>query len=255
MNEISFSVVIPAYNAAGSIRATLDSCLNQSLPPLEVIVVDDAGSDESAPIVRGQFGDAVRLITLPRNSGPSAARNVGIAAAKGTFIAFLDSDDCWHPQKLERIHELLLARPEIDFLFHTYTYGKEPAILSEAMFRPRRMPLWKLLLRNPIATPCAVIRRSPELHFDERMRHMEDYELFLRLAAKHDVWRISAPLTRLGRPVLSAGGQSSDRLAMRAGEMQAWIAFARHNPAWYPALPLLFLLGILKHLGKALLRP
>lgn len=253
MEGIQFSVVIPAYNAAAGIRASVESCLHQSLPPLEVIVVDDASTDGTTNIVRTHFGEAVHLIVLPENVGPAAARNAGIAAANGSFIAFQDADDVWHPEKLACIEKVLRAHPEIDFLFHAYTPGPADAGISEAMLRPRLFPLWKLLLRNVVATPCAVLRRSSELRFNEQMRHMEDYELFLRMATKHGAWRIAAPLTRLGRPVLSEGGQSSDRLAMRMGERQAWRAFARFHPEWRAALPFLFFIGMVKHMLKALL--
>lgn len=255
MNEISFSVVIPAFNAAGSIRASLESCLNQSRPPLEIIVVDDASTDGTASIIRQYFGEAVHLISLPENSGPAAARNAGLRIAKGRFIVFQDADDFWYHEKLACIEKVLCAHPEIKFLFHRYTLNTAQAIRSDAQLRPHRFPLWKLLLRNHIATPCMVVHCSPDLHFDEKMRYMEDYELFLRLAARQGVWCIPAVLTRLGRSVLSPGGQSSNRLAMRAGEMQAWLSFVRNNPAWYPVLPLLFLLGVLKHLAKAFWRP
>jgi hypothetical protein len=251
MEGIQFSVVIPAFNAAASIRASVESCLRQSLPPLEVIVADDASMDGTADIIRTHFGEAVHVIVLPENVGPAAARNAGIATATGSFIAFQDADDVWHPEKLACIEKVLRAHPEIDFLFHSYTLGNLPADISAALLQPQRLPFWRLLLGNVIATPCAVLRRTDGLRFNEQMRHMEDYELFLRMAATHGAWRIAAPLTRLGRPVLSAGGQSSERWKMRMGEMRAWRLFALENPSWRAALPFLFFCGAVKHLLKA----
>lgn len=253
MKDISFSIIIPAFNAAASIRATLESCLHQSLPPHEVIVVNDASTDETVDMIRMQFGDAVKLISMQENLGPSAARNAGVAAASGDFIAFLDADDGWHPEKLARIQKLLQSRPDIDFLFHTFSIGKLQPAFSESMMLPHRFPLWKLLLRNSIATPCAIIRRNQMLHFDERMRHMEDYDLFLRIAVRRGVWRIAAPLTFLGRPVLSAGGQSSNRWKMRQGEIKAWWHLIRMRPMYWPVFPILLLLSLGKHGIKWLL--
>lgn len=252
MKGIQFSVVIPAFNAAASVRASVESCLQQSLPPLEVIVVDDASTDETTATIQAYFGEAVKLISLPQNSGPSAARNAGIAAAQGSFIAFQDADDVWHPEKLACMEKVLRAHPEIEFLFHSFTLGNWPAELSEKLLQPRRLPLWRLLLGNVIAMPCAVLRRAADLRFDAGMHHMEDYELFLRMAAKHGAWRIDAPLARLGRPVLSAGGQSSNRWKMRMGEMRAWRSFARRKPAYFFLLPFLVLFGLAKHAAKGM---
>ena len=254
MEGIQFSVVIPAYNAAASIRASVESCLRQSLPPLEMIVVDDASTDGTADIIRTHFGEAVKLISLAENSGPAAARNAGITAARGSFIAFQDADDIWHPEKLACVEQVLRAHPGIDFLFHSYTLGNLPADISAALLQPQRLPLWRLLLGNVIATPCAVLRRTDDLRFNEHMRYMEDYELFLRMAAMHGAWRIAAPLTRLGRPVLSAGGQSSNRWKMRMGEMRAWRNFIKGQPAYLTLFPCLVLFSFVKHVAKTVLR-
>ena len=95
----SVAVVIPAYNAERSIVRALDSVLSQTLPPSEIIVVDDGSVDGTAALVES-FGEKVRLIKQP-NSGAAAARNTGLAHASASFIAFLDADDYWRPQKLE----------------------------------------------------------------------------------------------------------------------------------------------------------
>lgn len=96
------SVIIPTYNRSATIERATRSVLDQSFADLELIVVDDGSTDNTGAVVEG-IGDArTRLIRLPVNSGPAVARNVGIDAARGTLIAFLDSDDIWLPRKLER---------------------------------------------------------------------------------------------------------------------------------------------------------
>ncbi len=255
MEPLKFSVVIPAYNAAATIVASVRSCLAQNLPPAEIIVVDDGSTDGTADLLRKTFGNSILLLTQHANSGPAAARNAGIAAASGTHVAFQDADDVWHPEKLAIIARALQAQPQIHFLFHPYTLRSIAGPIRESELAPRPYPLWKLLLSNPIGTPCAIIRRSANLRFDERLRHMEDYELFLRQASAHGLYRIAAALTQVGRPILSRGGQSGNRWAMRKGEIRAWLAFARHRPLYYlPVLPLI-LFSLAKHAVKSAFPP
>lgn len=101
--SVLVSVIMPAYNAAGFISRSIDSVLTQSRPELELIVIDDCSQDTTAAVVDGYMerDDRVRLLRQPANAGVAAARNAGIAAARGSHIAFLDSDDWWHPCKLE----------------------------------------------------------------------------------------------------------------------------------------------------------
>lgn len=111
MNKSDFqpaiSVIIPAYNRSKTISYCLDSVLAQTLPPFEVIVVDDCSSDDTVAIVKKYARQRVRCIVLPENSGAQVARNKGIFEAKGDWIAFQDSDDEWIPHKLERQVEAL----------------------------------------------------------------------------------------------------------------------------------------------------
>lgn len=116
----SISVVIPVYNRANTIRYCLDSVLLQTTTPLEIIVVDDCSTDETANIVRSYSDSKLRCVVLQKNSGAQAARNRGIREAKGDWIAFNDSDDEWLPEKLEK---QLTALAEVDFDPMTVVHG------------------------------------------------------------------------------------------------------------------------------------
>src|ERR1700742_1131194 len=94
------SVVIPTYNRAGKVQKAVESVLAQSLPPFEVIVVDDGSSDGTDQALREAFGDRIRYV-YQANQGVSVARNRGINDARGEWIAFLDSDDLWKKDKLD----------------------------------------------------------------------------------------------------------------------------------------------------------
>ncbi len=254
--DIRFSVVIPAWNASRTVVEAVRSCLAQTVPPQEVLVVDNGSTDGTAAVLEAAFGSRIRLIRLPENRGPSGGRNAGMDAATGTHIAFQDADDRWHPRKLERMAAALQEHPRAALLFHRFTLSETDwQAAGDAPVPLRRHPFWKMLLRNAVGTPCAVVRRSGmPVRFDESLRHAEDYDFFLRIASREPVWLLDAPLTLLGRPVLSAGGQSSDRRAMRRGEARAWLKLARARPELAPLLPLLLLWGLLKHLWGTLRR-
>lgn len=106
-----FSVIIPLYNKEAEIEQTLRSALDQTLQPLEIVVVDDGSTDRSAAIVERVGSPLVRLIRQP-NAGECAARNRAMAEARGDYFALLDADDCWKPRFLEEVAELIALHPE-----------------------------------------------------------------------------------------------------------------------------------------------
>lgn len=115
-----FSVIIPAYNAAATLARAIESVRAQSWPAHEIIVVDDGSHDASADVARG-FGAAVHLIRQP-NGGVSRARNAGAAAADGDWLAFLDADDWYAPDRLKRHADWIIDDPALDFLTGDYEY-------------------------------------------------------------------------------------------------------------------------------------
>ena len=112
------SVVIPCYNREKYIEAAIDSVLAQAYRPLEVIVVDDGSVDSSSEII-GRFGSTITLIRQ-ENAGAAAARNSGVRNSSGAFLGFLDSDDLWTRDKLEKQLQVMTQQPEVDLIFaHT----------------------------------------------------------------------------------------------------------------------------------------
>jgi glycosyltransferase involved in cell wall biosynthesis len=109
---VQVSCIVPAFNGERYLGEALESIFAQTHPPFEVIVADDGSTDGTAALV-ASYGARVRHLVQP-NAGPAAARNLGLRAATGNFIAFLDADDCWHPEKLSRQLARFEARPELD---------------------------------------------------------------------------------------------------------------------------------------------
>lgn|SRR5690606_5151463 len=246
---MTYSVVIPCYNAAATIVATVQSCLQQSMPPLELIVVDDCSSDNSLEQVKDAFGSKVKILKLPQNSGPSAARNAGWNVAKGDFVAFVDSDDTWHPNKMAICMQLLQQHTDTDLLWHDYHLGQLPAY-DDVLYH--QLPLettthWTLLTRNLVSTSAVIFKTSLPLRFDESMRHCEDYDIAIRTAYAYRVRYVPLVLTAIGRPILSVGGLSDNLWAMRKGEMRTYMHFAGLHPLYILLLPGLLLWSLCKH--------
>ncbi len=121
-NDPKFSVIIAAYNAGATLSKAIDSVLAQSYAAYEIIIVDD-GSTDDTPVVASQYGDKIRY-HFQKNEGVSNARNKGVELAKGDWLAFLDADDWYYPQRLYWHVELLRSNPDLDFLIGDYHYGR-----------------------------------------------------------------------------------------------------------------------------------
>jgi glycosyltransferase involved in cell wall biosynthesis len=181
---------------------------------------------------------------------------MGISESKGSFIAFLDADDIWTNNKLSIVDQFTRGT-NAGLVCHSYT--EAPVFCSGTSTIPyvaASSSIYSLLLRNPAQTSCAVIRKQHALAFDESMRHCEDYDLWLRIAEDFPVLRlVGEPLARLGRPQLSAGGLSGNRVAMRIGEARVYYNFCRRawvTRAWL--LPGLLFFSMLKYVYSYLRR-
>jgi glycosyltransferase involved in cell wall biosynthesis len=183
------SVVIPAYNRRNFILRAIDSVIGQTYRPIEVIVVDDASTDGTVDFLRSMnFPIDVEVVQLPANRGPSTARNVGVQHAKGVYVAFLDSDDRWLPQKLERQVSCLEGLPNRrKALVYSQVHLERS---HETLLRPHRAKrrdesVAEYLFAHGghldssnifLATELA--RRIP---YNENMRLHEDWDLYLRM--------------------------------------------------------------------------
>lgn len=256
----TYSVVIPAYNAEKHIEACLNSVSMQITVPLEVLVIDDHSLDGTAEAVRrceerfSIAGIRLEYLRLPKNSGPSVARNIGIHMAKGSHIAFLDADDIWSNDKLLIINRFI-NNSNLGLIFHSYTEEKSfDSRNSFFDYQASPLSIYRMLLRNPAQTSCAVIRNNHELKFNETMSYCEDYDLWMQIAETSNVVRlIGYPLTRLGRPQLTAGGLSGNTSRMRIGEIRVYYNFCRRfwlTRFWL--LPFLIFFSFFKHLYSRL---
>ncbi len=195
------SVVIPAYNASRTIRQTLDSALRQEdIADIEVIVVDDGSTDDTAEVVASHEDPRVRLLQRA-NGGVASARNAGIGVARGTWVAFLDSDDIWLPHKLARQLELMSVEQDC----HA---SQGSAYFVDDQLKPLKLrrcvpvddPLLTFLrFQNlPNAASSWIVRRAliDEIGpFNADLVILEDWEFSLRLARHAHPLCIDEPLT------------------------------------------------------------
>jgi glycosyltransferase involved in cell wall biosynthesis len=199
------SVVIPTYNSAATIIQAIESVINQTLKGCEIIVVDDGSTDSTRMVLDSYIKTGMITYLFQENAGCGAARNYGIAQARGTYVAFLDSDDYFHVEKLERQVKMFRERPET-VVCYTDAYEIDPfnAMITEVRqttagtLRSGHV-LPALALRNFITLSSAMVRTltMKEYPFDASRELMmfADYDLWLRLAAVGEFHAISIPLT------------------------------------------------------------
>ncbi len=195
MNE-TVSVVIAHYNDARFIDEALESVFAQTYPALEVIVVDDGSRDEDYQHLL-RHRERARIIRLAKNSGPAVARNVGVYSASGRWIAFLDSDDSWKPDKLKAAMAYAAAHPECTALHSAYLRIHKG---GESIGRTGPLTLQSFLRvgeASPMLLSSAVVQREALFAcglFDPTTCPAEDKNMFLRVAMYQDFHFIDEPL-------------------------------------------------------------
>lgn len=217
------SVVIPCYRCAGTIGDALASVAAQTLPPAEVLMVEDCSGDGTLDALR-RLASAyppgwVRVLALDGNGGPSRARNVGWEQATQPWIAFLDADDTWGARKLELQMAALEADPEIALLGHRMVVRARGTPVPEVAgpVRTRIVGRRTMLLHNPFPTASVVLRRDLPFRFDEAFRRSEDFLLWAQvLLSGHRCARIEHVLAIWNRRAAGSTGLSDDFAAMRA---------------------------------------
>ncbi|MBW4602816.1 MAG: glycosyltransferase [Calothrix sp. FI2-JRJ7] len=223
------SVIIPVYNAEKYVAATVDSVLSQTYQNFEILIIDDGSLDGSIEICR-QFKDSRIKIIHQANRGLPGARNTGIRHAQGDYIAFVDADDIWTPDKLEKHVKHLDNSPTVGISFCYSAFINEQGNLTGLYQRPRKLhditPSY-VLCRNPVGNgSAAVIRRevfeaikfqdnlygaTEDYYFDEALRRAEDIECWLRISILTH-WRHEGIPEVLTLYRITSGGLSANAL-------------------------------------------
>jgi glycosyltransferase involved in cell wall biosynthesis len=249
LSDSKVSVIIPAYNAERFLSRTIESVLAQTVAPHEIIVVDDGSSDETLKVAQN-FGGIVRCLTKP-NGGPASARNHGIRVATGDWIAFLDADDQWLPDKLEKQFQLI-RKTGADMVSSDATLvggsSSGTSWMRHAGLWPRLHPfLGERIISNSfemlltigcfLLPSMVLVKKSSLLDaglFDEGMHGTEDIDLWLRLALRCKI--AIHPSTLITRQIHSSN-VTGNAGRMVAEKIKVWEKVqdqeaVMRNPAW-----------------------
>jgi glycosyltransferase involved in cell wall biosynthesis len=222
---VFLSIIIPTFNRCKLLNRALNSVFNQTYSDYEVIVIDDGSTDDTAEMLQKNFTHL--RYSCQSNHGVSAARNKGLELAKGEWVAFLDSDDEWLPQKLEKQISLLKAKPGYK-ICHTEELWIRNGVRVNQMKKHKKAGGWIFPQCLPI---CAMSPSSILIHrsvfdsigyFDASLPACEDYDLWLRITAKY-------PVLYLEEPLIKKYGGHDDQLSKKHWGMDRYRIQALQN--------------------------
>lgn len=259
---VPVSAVIPCFNSARTLMRAVQSIEKQTAKPIELIIVDDASTDNTAKLcdqLRASYGDQwIKVIRLTTNCGVSDARNAGWNQASGDYVAFLDADDCWHPEKLRLQYEFMKRHPQVALSGHAYVYGTEAWTGARLQVNDavagKIVAGWTTLLRNPFITPSVMLKRDLKVRFDGGQRHMEDHLLWMRLALQGAlIVYLPIALASVFKAPYGSVGLSGDMRAMYEAEQQNIVKLIEAGHLPRAIVPVLTTFVFLKYLRRKLL--
>ena len=226
MKEADVTVIIPCFNAEKTIERAVNSVLNQTLLPKKIFLIDDCSIDNTLNIAMGLASNSsvhIEVISLTENQGPSFDRNYAWNLAETEFIAFLDSDDAWHEDKIFYQYNFMKNNPTAVMTGHNFRIGSFEK-LDEEYVCFNKINLNKLLFKNYFITPGVMLKNVISLRFDESMKYSEDYKLWLSILCNYpdSVYYSSSVLGFLFKPNFGFSGLSGSLYLMQKGEIQSF---------------------------------
>lgn len=194
--EFTISVIIPTHNRAGCLARALDSVMVQTHAAREIIVVDDGSTDATQMLMRNRYPQAGYY--FQSRQGVSNARNRGITLSHCDWVAFLDSDDRWLPNKLEKQIEILTRNPEIQFCHTNEIWVRNGTRVKKQISVEPEKSMFEQSLARCVISPSSVLANKELIEktggFDESLPVCEDYDLWLKICANHPVAYVQDPL-------------------------------------------------------------
>ena len=186
------SVIIPVYNRAKTIKKSIDSVLNQSFQDIEVVVVDDGSTDDTALIVKEISDPRVRYY-YQENMGACVARNHGIDVSSGELIAFQDSDDFWYPEKLQKQVDVILRNPSVDIVCCKTLCKKLDGSIMKSLELHKEGIISKEVGPYGISTQTLLVKRFVfnNIRFDPKVTRYQDLDFLLSASKNHLIYCVS----------------------------------------------------------------
>ncbi len=226
MNSIltaSVTVIIPAYNAEKTIISALESIFAQTVKPEKIIIVNDGSTDKTEKLV-SEFAGLHKEISIEfitqKNGGASSAGNNGIKRADTSYIAFLDSDDAWHPEKLEKQLKAFTDYPKAVFVSTSST------VKNSFSNSTKIVPYTKLLIKNHVITSSVLVKTEiiQPILFNEKLKRAEDYNLWLKIARHNQIVFIDEKLVFFApKRTFGSSGLSADFHALTLDEVRGFL--------------------------------
>ncbi|MDR6407093.1 glycosyltransferase [Paraburkholderia terricola] len=240
LKQIPVSVIIPCFNCRSTIERAIQSVFEQTCRPQELILVDDCSTDGTREILRELVqtypSNWIRLLLQPRNAGPGAARNAAWAATNLPYIAFLDSDDSWHPAKMAIQYGWMHAHPDAAITGHPVALlGPDDHPASRPwpdVVAPRHMARRRILFSNRFTPSSIVMRADVRGRFDETKRHAEDYYMLLEvvLVDGGEAYLFPRPLSYVYKAQFGAQtGLSAQLWKIQKGEQDNYLRLRRRG--------------------------
>ena len=230
------SVVIPCYRCTGTIDRALESIVAQTLLPAEVIVVDDGSGDGTLDHLRALSAkhglDWIQVIALRENQGAASARNAGWELATQRYVAFLDADDAWHPQKIEMQYGVMSMRPEVAMSGHGHETLRSSGVPRSDVPEPTvsMVSKFSMLVSNRFITPSVMLKRDLPYRFLPGRRHIDDHLLWLQiLCGGYAAVLISAKLAFTFKPLYGQSGLSAELWKMEQAELENYRILRREG--------------------------
>ncbi len=261
------SVVIPCFICSGTIERAVVSVISQTVLPSEIYLVDDASPDGGATVYELQrlakkYSDivSINVVLSEKNEGAGSARNRGWDLACQPYIAFLDSDDVWLPQKIEYQYNWMRKHPEYFLTCHKHVQIEEKLINSISgkfnfnNVQDKEIYKKELLFFNKIATRTVMLRSDIPYRFQEGKRYAEDYLLWLMiLFGGFRATQLSLTLAATFKPDFGSNGLSSNLIKMEIGELTCYLNLYKIHAISFLLLLVLFSFSVMKFFRRLFL--
>ncbi|WP_414585249.1 glycosyltransferase family 2 protein [Scytonema sp. PCC 10023] len=227
----SVSTIIPCYRCSKTISRAIDSVAKQTLPPAEVILIDDGSGDDTLEVLlqlqRDYGKDWIKVVALKENSGPAVARNTAWDLAFHDYIAFLDSDDAWHPEKIAVQYSWMIQNPDIALSGHQVVLQKGKTQLNyepvPSNIKSQKIDRNKILFSNNFCTSSVMMKRDIKQRFSPSLRYSQDYFLWLEIILEGSQASVlSFPIAYYFKYPFGEGGQTKNLLNGKAAEEEIY---------------------------------